>query len=222
MLLLVLLLKMVYFQTDLIITGLLLGLNTLFFGYEINQMARSGISNYFSSMWNYTDITGFLFLYIVNIGQLIPSLFESDTAREVLTFIAVLTIFCLLLRGMSHLRIFGNLRYLINMIVEIIKDMSSFTILLVYWIVGFNLMFFLFVMNTKKAETTDEADITSGTSFTQFMNELTVTYKLSFGDFSTDDFTLLQWALFILSSFFIPLVLFNLIIAIMGDTYDRV
>ena len=44
-----------------------------------------------------------------------------------------------------------------------------------------------------------------------------------FGDFSTDDYVLTaEWALFIVSSIFMPLVMLNLIIAIMSDTYERV
>ena len=54
------------------------------------------------------------------------------------------------------------------------------------------------------------------------MNSLGVTYKLSFGDFGTDGYGAEQWALFTITSIFIPLVMFNLIIAIMGDTYGRV
>lgn len=74
-LLLVLLAKMVYFQTDIIVTGILFLLNLFFLGYEINQMVRSGLSEYFGSIWNYTDITGFVLLFVVNLGQFIPTLF---------------------------------------------------------------------------------------------------------------------------------------------------
>lgn len=48
------------------------------------------------------------------------------------------------------------------------------------------------------------------------------TYTLAFGDFSTDDYSVFEWLAFVIASLFIPLVLFNLLIAIMGDTYDRV
>ena len=45
---------------------------------------------------------------------------------------------------------------------------------------------------------------------------------IAFGDFSTDDYNLAEWVLFIIASIFIPLVMFNMIIAIMSDTFERV
>ena len=47
-------------------------------------------------------------------------------------------------------------------------------------------------------------------------------FKLDFGDFDTDDYNNLQVALFIIAAIFIPLIMLNMLIAIMSDTYDRV
>ena len=47
-------------------------------------------------------------------------------------------------------------------------------------------------------------------------------FKLDFGDFDTDDYNNLQVALFIVAAIFIPLIMLNMLIAIMSDTYDRV
>ena len=47
-------------------------------------------------------------------------------------------------------------------------------------------------------------------------------YLLDFGDFSTDDYSALDLAIFILAIFIVPLVFLNMLIAIMGDTFDRV
>ncbi|CDW79294.1 wd-40 repeat protein [Stylonychia lemnae] len=214
-------LRSVFFRDSITLTTIVLLLNTVFVGYEINQMVRSGLKGYFDSIWNYTDITGFMLLYVGVLGPLILTVNESDFFSQSIIMIDNITVMCLLLRGMSHLRIFSNLRYLINMIVEIIKDMSSFSILLIYWMIGFNLMFYSFKyqneMNGQENKSFNQ-DISSSVFFT----ELQQTYKLSFGDFDTEGFNGFQWALFVISSFFIPLVLFNLIIAIMGDTYDRV
>lgn len=37
------------------------------------------------------------------------------------------------------------------MVIEIIKDMAAFMILLVYWIIGFSFIFYIFVMAAKLA-----------------------------------------------------------------------
>jgi hypothetical protein len=49
-------------------------------------------------------------------------------------------------------------------------------------------------------------------------------YKLIFGDFDLlgDNPSNSLWIVFIVSSFFITLIMMNLLIAIMSDTYDRV
>jgi hypothetical protein len=43
-----------------------------------------------------------------------------------------------------------------------------------------------------------------------------------YGDFSPDEYTTANWILFIIASILLPLVMLNLLIAIMSDTYARV
>ncbi len=47
-------------------------------------------------------------------------------------------------------------------------------------------------------------------------------FLLDYGDFSTDDYNHLEVFIFIVAALFMPLVVLNMLIAIMGDTYDRV
>jgi len=98
-------------------------------------MRREGIATYFSSMWNCLDICGFTALPI--------SIIQKEYHYDYPGMQAVLGIIyaILFLRGMSYMRIFNNLRYLINMIIEILKDMRSFIIILVYWIIALTLIF---------------------------------------------------------------------------------
>ena len=43
-----------------------------------------------------------------------------------------------------------------------------------------------------------------------------------YGDFNYDDYTTPLWFLFIIATVFMPLIMLNLLIAIMGDTFERV
>lgn len=43
-----------------------------------------------------------------------------------------------------------------------------------------------------------------------------------FGDFVVDDYSAAHWILFIISSTLLPLIMLNMLIAIMSDTYGRV
>ena len=47
-------------------------------------------------------------------------------------------------------------------------------------------------------------------------------FLLMYGDFSVDDYDYSMWVLFVVSAIFMPLVMLNMLIAIMSDTYERV
>ena len=47
-------------------------------------------------------------------------------------------------------------------------------------------------------------------------------YQLSFGELGVDDYDASMWVLFVIATIFIPLIMFNMIIAIMGDTFEKV
>lgn len=55
-----------------------------------------------------------------------------------------------------------------------------------------------------------------------FVGNIEGTYLLMFANFATDNYTAGQWILFFLSSIFIPIIMLNLLIAIMSDTFARV
>ena len=47
-------------------------------------------------------------------------------------------------------------------------------------------------------------------------------FLLDFGEFGDMEFNKLEWFIFIVAVLFVPLIMLNMLIAIMGDTYDRV
>jgi hypothetical protein len=59
------------------------------------------------------------------------------------------------------------------------------------------------------------------------IDSLLYTYRMGLGDFDTGNYNdskyaTLVWILFILCTVFIQILLLNLLIAIMGDTFERV
>ena len=117
------------------LTVSLLILNTFFFSLELRQAYKDGWE-YLTDFWNYIDLAVFLLNYFL-------FTYSGGSIDGIVAFIYSVACFLMLLRGMSYLRIFGSLRYLINMVVEIIKDMSAFTILLIYWVVGYCFIFYV-------------------------------------------------------------------------------
>ena len=54
------------------------------------------------------------------------------------------------------------------------------------------------------------------------LDNLEHAFLLDFGDFNLDGYNYLRVIVFIFSTILVPLVLLNMLIAIMGDTYDKV
>jgi hypothetical protein len=108
-------------------------------------------------------------------------------------------------RSISYLRLFQKTRALIRLIVEVCVDMIPFFIVLLVALMGFTITFY----------SLQPAPF-------EFSEALKSNYRLMFGDFSPDTYSLSNWILFVISSTFLPLVMLNMLIAIMSDTYARV
>ena len=75
-----------------------------------------------------------------------------------------------------------------------------------------------FIVTLLFTTATPDAALTNMT----YLNYLIHVYRLDFGDFTLDHYSDLDRAIFILAVIIVPLVFLNMLIAIMGDTYDRV
>lgn len=93
------------------------------------------------------------------------------------------------------------------MIQEIISDMIPFLIVLIYSIFTFALVFCV-LSEMSEQKTIEEAWRHS--------------YLINYGEFDTDLYTWLEWVVFVMATCLNPLILMNMLIALMGDTYSRV
>ena len=109
------------------------------------------------------------------------------------------------MRAISYFRIFSRTRYLIRMVKEVVKDMMSFLLILIMATVAMSL---LYVIAAENEESFSSAFLRS--------------YKLDYASFSVNIFDPLSFVVFIIGSLLCPLIMMNLLIAIMSDTYDRV
>jgi hypothetical protein len=106
------------------------------------------------------------------------------------------------------------------MIIEIVYDIRLFIFVLLIAVVGFANGFFILAMNS--------VDVGSDKYFTgsSFGLALTYSYRMGLGDFDVGDFATrdqgLILVLWFVNTFFILIVLLNLLIALMGDTFDKV
>ena len=111
---------------------------------------------------------------------------------------------------LNYLLVFKPTRYLIKMIFEIIKDIKTFLIILFSSLFAYAQISFVLDAGSPDVEH-------------DFVLQLKNAYVLSFGELGAfDEFSSLRFIVFIIFSFLIPLVLMNMLIALMSDSYSRV
>ena len=138
---------------------------------------------------------------------------SSDVERTVLAIVS----FFMWMKFLYFLRIFKETGYLIRMIIEVIKDMRNFFLVLLITVAAFGDSF-----STIALGNTNEKDVFT----TGFFDGLIYTYRMILGDFDTTSFgnvaAPLVMALFLLCTVFNMIVMLNLLIAIISDSYARV
>jgi hypothetical protein len=150
--------------------------------------------------------------------------------------IGSLAVFLLWLKVLNYLRIFKPTSFFIMMIIEMFIDIKSFLIVFFIAIFAFADTFYVLdmIFKLKGVDMPDYDDyhqepITDfeGVSGGTYPMAIKYVYLQSLGELGIDfydDIPLsnLYWGLFFFSSIFLQITLLNLLIAIMGDTYDRV
>lgn len=130
------------------------------------------------------------------------------------------TILFIWLKLFYLLRIFAPTSQFIRMIIESVKGMSTFLGILFVSIFAFANCFYVLDGGYSGVD----VHKASGDSF--FL-VFAGTYQLGLGEWDTDGYgdsehTFILWSFFMLSTFLVQIVLFNLLIAIMEDTFDKV
>lgn len=172
-------------------------INSCFLFYELSQ-ALSGLKSYFTDVWNMLDASRIIILYTHAAVSLANA---NRVAEDVLLMLLTLVMWT---RLVGYLRIFDGTRYLIHMIIEVIKDLGPFLI--------------LFFMSTLGATFT----FYSNANGEDFGDWLLATYSISYGGWDFYRNTDLKYVIFFGISLANTLILLNLLIALISDTYERV
>jgi hypothetical protein len=118
-------------------------------------------------------------------------------------------------RCFYFLRIFESSTKIVRIIIEITYDIRIFILVLFLGVAGFGFSFYVLSNNN------DEPFIDS------ILESFTYSYSIIIGEFNVDPFKestnpLLLWILFILATLFTLIILLNMLVAIMGDSFNRV
>src|SRR5690606_13710001 len=105
------------------------------------------------------------------------------------------------------LRIIDQLRGFIRMIFEIIRDGVSFAVVIFTYIVAFTILMY----QSRKLKEEESLD---------FWDVAIETYTFAIGNYDTENYSGVTMPFFILGSIFMPLILLNMLIALMGNTYN--
>lgn len=124
------------------------------------------------------------------------------------------------LNALTYLRMFENTSAFVRMVTEIVKDIRYF--LLIFFMGLFAMAMIFFIL-----ERGDQNNILDGYPVPSYFNSFMYSFLQAQGEFGQgaypdSHYTTILWFILILNLMFVNITLLNLLIAIMGDTFDRV
>jgi len=179
---------------------------------EIKQLFDNPLE-YLSSVWNYVDI-----IPPVGIFTLVALFFlDIKGIEEIERQIQAVTTFFMWLKLLYFMRIFKNTGYLIRMIITVIYDMRHFLLVLLVALIAFGDTFLVISLGND-----EENQFTSG-----FINSIIYTYCVILGGFDPADYDnsiayIFVMTLFLLCTVFNMIVMLNLLIAIISESFANV
>ena len=194
------------------VIGCVILLFNCFWAYiESRQIMFHGF-DYLKSFWNMLDTFSVIMNTTVVIMDFATASFENTNR------VAAVSVLVLYFKLFYFLRIFFATAYLVRMIIEIMLDMKFFVSVLMIATLAFGNAFYILGRNS------DEEN--GNLAGENFVDAFIFSYRMGLGDFQTDGFATrdeeILWIFFVLNSLIILIILLNLVIAIMGDTFDRV
>ncbi|CAG9330473.1 unnamed protein product [Blepharisma stoltei] len=174
-------------------------INLVLVGIVIYRVLTGG-TVVLESGWDLIDLLRFacLIIYVLFIW--------FDCWQSNNNYLFTLLIFLSFIRGISYFRIFEETRYLIHLIQEVSFDIGSFLVLLLYSTLSFGVIFYTIQNN----------------SDLHIKDYLTMAYRIDLNDFDTKGFNSFEWVIFGCATLVNSIIMLNLLISIMGDTYERV
>jgi hypothetical protein len=171
--------------------------NAILVFYEIVQAASTG-SSYFYNFWNGVDMIRSIlcFLWVI-----LSAIFEQDDLYLVTWAMVVLNYF----RGLTGFRAFDTTRYYTRLIIRAFAESISFILIFFYSTFAFGVIYFTSCQGKEQ------------NIFRLWQNP----YMLNMGDTGDiDQGNLMQYMYFMMASVINVIIMLNLLISILGDTFD--
>ncbi|OMJ74992.1 hypothetical protein SteCoe_25949 [Stentor coeruleus] len=184
-------------EGDFIFLTISFALNTALILYEICQVF-TGRLDYFKDVWNYIDIVRSAIMTFLFLNEILNVNEKHDVPTAIVLFVSWI-------RGISYFRLVENTRYYVNLIYEVFFDIIPFLTILFYSTVAFSLIF-----HSLMSDSGDEYAF------------LKTSWEINVGGFDTSKYKGLMYVAFFLNTVLNPIIMLNLLISIMSNTYKRV
>ena len=191
---------------------LIIAVIAYFVCFEVIQISLQKM-DYFTSFWNYVDVISLVLNAVIVFADLAG--LEAYRLRALFSFAVLIMWFKLF----YLLRFFFRTAFLVRMIIEIVRDMKWFVFVFSLAVGGFAHSFWLISENPAP----------DGEPFINdhFLYAFAFSYRMSLGEFDVDGFEgtkykLIAYVMWVLGTVTMLIILLNMLIAIMADTFERV
>ena len=154
---------------------------------------------------------------LINIAILALSFIATISSKTIRPVMSIATLF-MYAKIFYFMRMFTITGAIVRMIIEITADMKIFLATVMLAMLGFANSFHILARNDEGA-----AEPFTGANF---IYAIIYSYRTGLGDFDTDGFATrdepLIWVVWGINTLIIFVLLLNMLLAIMGDTFDRV
>ena len=188
-------------------------MNLLLTAYEVVQCVIL-LGEYFKNFWTWVDLSRFIFMNILIIFTWTDCSWEY---YEIRGLVSILVFF----RGITYFGLFEPTRYMVDLLNEVIADMLGFLFILAYSVCSFSIIFYA-IYNPVTDGGDSNPNIGNNTAPDQgILQSVFISYLVMLGNnfsYAPSLYTIV----FIFSTIINPIILLNLVISIMGDTFNRV
>lgn len=222
-------------QKTVVTYAVLLGIGILYaFVYDLSQIIKLGVIDYYSDPWNFIDS-----MYIVvSIGQVILHCILGPFA-PICKMTMILVVWVAMMKTFFFLRIVDSLSPIITMLQRVTVDLSVFLLFFIILLVGFSVI--LDVLNignievpgpfrTKFIDKIQDLEY-PGAEFSRiglFYGNILKVFKAAVGDYSliteslylTDIENIIFWLTFFAILVFTNIIFLNFVIAEAGNSYS--
>ena len=131
---------------------------------------------YFTDIWNILDMSGYFTFFLHTVLYMSGSITHGSMTFKSILSLAILLLW---LRAIGDLRAFKNTRYLVRLVIETVRDLKSFMILLVVMLYTYSVVQYI-VKEDQDLDNIDYGD-----------EEFKSSWLIGFGVWDTSTFTTL-------------------------------